>query len=121
MVNGMRKVLVCLCFLLDGIAATCLSSLTCSASSSVAFNCDASITLSSSVKHCCCTNSDRFCSYLSDCNAWWSTYPDTQCRWAGYRITGKTQTFSSGGAWRYRQTMNGAHNFIDVQVWLFPS
>lgn len=112
MVTGMRKVLVCLCFLLDGIAATCLSSMTCSTSSSVAFDCDASIT-PSRVKHCCCSSSNRFCSHLSDCNAGWSTYPDTQCRWASL-WTGDTQTFSY--AHRYRRTMNGAHNFIDMQV-----
>ena len=115
MVNGMRKVLVCLCFLLDGIAAACMSSVTCSASNSVVLDCDASIT-TNSVKHCCCSNSNRFCYHLSDCNAGWSTYPDTQCRWAGY-WTGETQTFSS--AYRYRQPMNGAQNFIDMQVCLF--
>ena len=107
----MRVIFTCLC-LLDGIAANCMSDVSCATSSSVAYDCDSSIT-SGSVKHCCCANSNEFCYHLSDCNAANAAYPDAQCWWQGY-WTGDTQTFWS--AYRYKVTMDGAHNFIDVQV-----
>ena len=107
----MRMILTCLC-LLDGIAAVCMSDMSCTASSSVAFDCDSHVTSSGS-KHCCCANSNDFCDRLSDCNAALAVYPDEQCWWKRY-WTGDTETFPL--AQRYSKKMNGAHNFIDVQV-----
>jgi len=56
---------------------------------------------------------DQFCYHLSDCNAGSAAYPDAQCRWEHYWVD-DYQAFSH--AFRYAGLMNGAHNFIDVQV-----
>jgi len=106
-------IFTCLC-LLDGIAAYCMTnSLHCTASSSVAYDCNSVRMTSGGVKHCCCASSNEFCSQLSDCNAASAVYPDAQCRWQWW-LTGVTSTFLSYK--RYKVTMDGAHNFIDVQV-----
>jgi len=106
-------IFTCLC-LLDGIAAYCMTnSLHCTASSSVAYDCNSVRMTSGGVKHCCCASSNEFCSQLSDCNAASAVYPDAQCSWQWW-LTGVTSTFLSYK--RYKVTMDGAHNFIDVQV-----